>query len=814
MTECVEPHVSEGREMSMCPTPQERWEAYCEAATAVSSEDLSTADVCAARNEDDAAPVCINLRYHVFARELRFPGTVADTEPIAGKWLYVFRDKTLIVEAYAAGAASWKGKDHETGATWESTGEIYIDPGPAGARYSYQFFLSPVKLSDGGKKILTKGATLSTAAITAGCQELGQTVNVCDPLRWAADMHRLYYAPAVRAWQGWMLDENRQAQLFIATVLKGWIDADDQFGADNELRSGEPDKWLDAYKKREARLRKKAEEAAAHLAHAVDSNEYFAVETSCMDNGKEDLSIGFQAWGAICRGLLETEPGRAFVAGIVANDDRLPTKYLFTDSPPSNALGFGEYRYAWLGAWSVFEELVAGRIRYLEKQGVSALDKVRLYLEHLGVETLKGSYRHAYRNIAEGKRLTTGVPKKKRGAFLESVERLEKKANKWGDHLKSPAELSAPLDKWHNGFQANYGATITSVTFIIEVANLAVAISEYKKAEGYDKTSKMLSMIGATADMTIVLTQIGESLVKSGTHKRILSGVAGSATMVSGVMDMLAFEEDAVAAVGVRDYSQAVGHGIAAVGAGVTVVAGGMLLAKAITGGAIFGGPVGAIVGAVGGVLIVAGTVFAAWVKNTPHEEFAEYCFLGDESDDDPWLPWWSPFPLPCRGNYVLEAQVLAALLSHFHCKIEGWSSISIKPGFVYDESYFEIDIEKHYQMDPVVKARVAVYLDEDEVVLLDGERTRGGGVVRNDDGTIREIRLSTDRVDKERARAFAYCRAAVRLSLSEKANLVTPVNHNWVRLSYALQSLSQKNEATSLERDHIVDGSFKPIDG
>ena len=106
-----------------------------------------------------------------------------------------------------------------------------------------------------------------------------------------------------------------------------------------------------------------------------------------------------------------------------------------------------------------------------------------------------------------------------------------------------------------------------------------------------------------------------------------------------------------------RDYGKATGHGLQALGAGMSAFAGGVLLAESLLGAAAVSGPVTAIIGAVGAAFILGGSFVVMLLSKNIYEDFARTCFLRREEDIEPIEVDWikgrtaSSTRLPCPSK-------------------------------------------------------------------------------------------------------------------------------------------------------------------
>ncbi|HEX7070062.1 MAG TPA: hypothetical protein VF190_04625, partial [Rhodothermales bacterium] len=150
------------------------------------------------------------------------------------------------------------------------------------------------------------------------------------------------------------------------------------------------------------------------------------------------------------------------------------------------------------------------------------------------------------------------------------------------------------------------------------------------------------------------------------------------------------------AAMNSNDYAAAVGHGMTAVGASMTALAGGVLFAKAVSGGAVFGGPFGAIVAAIGAGLMALGMLIVAYFSDNDYQSFSRHCFLGEDHGDSV-TPDWSTVTFG-GGSLRNEVTALYDLLYRF--KVSLVETVKVTRGLpndTYDFSGLRLTITPGY---------------------------------------------------------------------------------------------------------------------
>jgi len=793
------------------------------------------------------------LQLHV--EEHVYPGGSEDLVEVVDKWVYAFDEAGVVMWAHAESPDVWTCYNEQQSNGWTTDGYMELDLCYTVGKLS--FFLSPFELTDKATSYLMDN---TSAMVTPMADDLHNPVPLCDPYQWAIDAHEGGYVPGLKSWKTWKLNLLRESKLFIASVIRSWIenDSDDdgkanELGVKNEVHTDELDDFFTEYEADETPLRDAAEAAASYVARSVDSHEFYAVEQAGKEAGGLALSWSLLAWAMVLEGMAETDNGQDFIAEMVEASDRLPSEYIFTEDPPSNMLQFSDLppsestvatdppsnelhfsdkRFAYRAVLSIFLSMGPGVVGLLSKQGRPPLDKVMLYLEQLGVETLKGPYARVYRHVKEGMELTAGLRSGKK--IAKARRKLEKLILKTEPMFPSQMQQQGQeLDRFLSRNTKPVTTLLTvGVGLAIEVVNVANAFAAWSEAEGTERKYKFLYLMGAAADLTNLLLGLVDDVLKKGVAKRIVGGVAGAASMVSGIADMVMFSREAYReGVGERDYGAAAGYSYAAMGAGISALGGALVLAKAFGLSCAPAGAVGLIVGAVGATMIIGGCLLAIWLKKIPHEKFARYSFVGKSRTRSQFQPSWSPKKIPCKQDPVAEAEVLATLLSHFSVSgvvpyrgplrrtsavlLPGGAKLKIKPGYLYPDSVFEIVVENRWRgTEQTSLTRFEVLLDENLFVVTGGDNREDRGnsyIYRDEEGTVTGIELCVDSL-LDTSSAEEHVLGYVRLLLDEEKGLYMPLKQEWVHISFG-HGLEEeagpdgsKVEATSLSEDRYVD--------
>ncbi|WP_155322182.1 hypothetical protein [Desulfosarcina ovata] len=481
-------------------TPHEVWEAYQkQARIAESPLNPIFLDVCLDAHQEGQCTTDNWLYVHV--KELTFPGDRKLEEP-KDKWLYVLESKSgkpkPIAEVYVDEEGNWLYGDpgnpkHQ--AKKFQTPYFPLDPGIA-EPVDYYFFISPFRLTTKGLKIVVDHARIAAVCVsypgTTGIHETHDKVScdvvgVPDPFSWAIAAHQDYFVPFLELYQHWVVDDDRQAKLFIAMILKAVIDAGDAPGiADNWLRFGgefrggaEPAVWIGQYEKREKELRESAERAHDYLRLWVRSYWHRAVEASAQEAGEGPLAEALAHWALVVDRILETEPGRVFAMNLCNDEERLVRQYIFPMEPPEAPMGewsnlqpstvdakskFTVTRRSYKLTLKAFTSvlpamLAAGKSPPPPAKEVSRepapienykkatppldaykknIDReevyLRRYLENLDIKTRGVSYRLVHRNLISGRQPLEGInidaQRRAENLYLGSYRKLIEEAEK------------------------------------------------------------------------------------------------------------------------------------------------------------------------------------------------------------------------------------------------------------------------------------------------------------------------------------------------------------------------------------------------
>jgi hypothetical protein len=797
-------------------TPQERVDQVCKAPEFKKRQTQPRQRAFGCKDENRQGQVGLNLRFKVLVMELVYPGGAGDLRDIGDKWVYIFRDNKPVARARQAR----RGDEYTNTWSVEVEGKgtricrdgIELDPGPPGKRYIYAFFLSPVELTPEALDSLTKGRTLATAAVQVCCDRWFQTVPLPDPLRWAADAHRTNYVPLVEKALATTVSKEDAARFFIASVLKEWIKDGDRLDVEDELRAGQPDLFIDQHIKKLKEPWERAEQAGAYLSCCVDSPEYRAVMQSCMAR-EPDLERALVATAAITRLLSYTSAGRALAQLMVSTPTFLPGRHIFVDPEklPRDGFDLRKKRWSWLFLASIFTDLLPGMARYQRAKAGKLRNKVGALRDALAErEFLKWADNIGVKQIDKQTRVfealpdapASGKPNLVAGASKPRSTGVSFKKLVGGkidqDLITEVEDATEKLDK---RVRADYGPAVPLVRItlgtVVEIMNVCLATVQYRNAVPEEKTRALISVAGAWADLAShglgvagdVLerlhkkkarealmarlrfsAQVGDSvaeLKRLGLAARVFKGLGGAAAVVGSVVDMVDFGSEAYKAGGENDYGLCVGRSFQATGALLSAFSGGMVLAEALAGSAVFG-PAGMIIGFIGAALVIAGALVASWFRQNPNEKFALRSFLGKESEGKKFEPPWIDGDLPCPGQPIEECKILVGLLAAYRVELIDTSTLHIAPGYLTPTSRFEVNVLREWHAAPTQRSRLDVYPVKDRIEMVSGTPlAKKSQIHRDSEGNVSTVVLCLDEQKSPKLhgsykRVIAWVRLAV----------------------------------------------------
>lgn len=469
-------------------------------------------------------------------------------------------------------------------------------------------------------------------------------------------------------------------------------------------------------------------------------------------------------------------------------------------------------------------------------------------LENINITTQRG------RNLWEGsyqKLLEKTGAAKAHADMVDKAAKARKVADEWPTETfaqKLIAKLDDVFRKYTKTAVKGFFDRAQLVSHVLDITNFAWSIHQYltRKSDGRDyalgpggifqassellvnivKPSADIIKTGASAIAKPLDAAVNESVAyasaepmefrravyrqayrSSGRILPLMNTVAGAAGVVSGVIEMVSREEKLVnEGIAQNNYGVSAGHSIALGGAAISVVGASMILVQGISAGAFFGGPIGATIGAIGGVVVAAGAILVSLTTKNPYEAFAAHCFLGEKrsSPDQPADKvthyWWGSKSLGYKDP-MSEARVLTELLSNFTARgnqfVDG-SHLLVRPGYIEDDSRIEVIIRGHYSDIGYRQTHIIVDLYDDSVKTF-GDRLKSesaASVVRDEQGRITYVLFDSDYPDTV---MYGSVHAFVRIEI--RPNSYVPLFGDWLHVDYPPHVVS------SLDPSRIVSG-------
>ncbi|MBK6533444.1 MAG: hypothetical protein IPF99_28795 [Deltaproteobacteria bacterium] len=746
MTEVfIEPALApRGRATQKLITPQHVWEAYY--VGALSSEIAANRRrFVVARDErgkGESMGATYDTRRVIDVRELVYPGGNGGAREPLGKWVYMVslsgESVTWLAEAYVGVDGRW-----DIGAA----GDPRRRPGrksprgfevPAGCRADLGFFVSPCRLTTRGMRHIEAHARQTCVVVVRpyrtglSGEDGAELVAVPDPFAWSEDAHEQYFVPALEDWNSELTSPERQAQRFVARVLKGVIDGGDGPGISNNLRSADaPAKWLHAQDQEEARRADAASLAHAYLACWVDSPWHQAVEASAQEAGGSALAQVYLHYAVICDRVLTTPPGIALARTLCTQTDRFPRTHVFVNQHPPDGEGAWRESHQWLddvthgrsdkdgfdvtrrvvkvAAQTLFADLVPSMIHQTGKALLET--ELRAWFRENDVAARGGMSAVIHKNVVTGKAPLAGVSpanaiEAQRYKNVYRILELEFNATREETRVTRAGERFRALDRKVTelrsrvpiGVRRFTKSFVGDVSLMFVAVNFAWSLSQFVADRDSGKTPKWtvgpFGILQVSSDLLTRVIKPGLELstASAGFAKEegllgpgalgFAKGFGGAASFVTGTIEILDRGNKAIAEGWERGNPWAANANItAALCAVASSVLGVGILLEVLTAGttaAVFGGwggPVGAAIGGVLGVGGAAAVIVASLAARNPFEDFAERCFLGSSraSPSSPAIeriaPWWATRSIGAV-DHVQEARVVRELLTNFAAQL------------------------------------------------------------------------------------------------------------------------------------------------
>lgn len=846
-------------------TPQERFDAWAQAV--VGSQLVRTDPIVSAPRSVDGGKTyaTIDVKPRFFPVELPYPG--GDTtmfELIAGKYVYVVhrRDKVFLLEMLVNGTTCryrLKPQPAEQGSnpelTLEKTLNMFAPEGwmdvpykPGDKTDDFGFFLTPIRLSQRGMEELLKTLDSPDKLDTPGepfvlakwflptAESTDAVLGVAmpDPLRWAGDAHDDYYIPLLDAFEAWVGDAERQAELFVASTLKSWMENGDPLGVANELEK-DPENYISYFRFQEQGKRDDTEAACAYVAHCKDCPEWRVIELSAIDHAKapfpihgDSVALMWQAKAAVLDRMTSMRAGKMLAVRQVRDMQLMPREFLFQiGQTQSYSVGLG--RYTWQAILQIFDRLYPAFEHFeikalLPSAGGVEADLAQMMFKQIMVPTDKMQFDLLL--VQQQKKFPGRL-----GADGKPLQSISMRTmRKMGYEKLVPQPIAEPplgLGMRYKRFRVRYFFDIVSMCF--EVVNLANAIQAYRDASPGTSTDKLISLIGASGDMANFLASFAERVAKQKENPAgaLIAQRAGYfAGIIGGICEFKDDLDKTMPAVDQRNYGEAVGYGLATAGAATVAIASGLSLGWTLAaigttaGAASAAAPPAAPFIIVGAAMIAVGATLAWALTRNEYEKYAVRSMFGKDRTSPPDYFPWSPSPLP-TGLPVKEAATVICLISNFKVVITGSgdprnanpdgtpnAGVTISTGYMPPDSILQVEIEQVYGPTSY-KARLYLYETGDGFAYVSGNmmpRLSDAVITADGDGKIRKVSLPLQPLSMNVGTGAVLF-----------ANFTNPQamrsSHVRVRLEAGGLSVPGPNRTSWLDLDTLSDKSVNSLD-
>ncbi len=706
------------------------------------------------RMEDTTILSTVNIKPVITFIELNFPGKSFDDvkRNLEGRWGYVYNTASgkLILEVYfhvANPDGTINSQYRHFPVLPKSSKDNFLDINEPGwisitsaaipipivrtdKANDLRCFLSPWRLNaeclatmeaNGGEVIRRNFIPVCVeAALGTGLYA------VCiDPFAWAHDAKEKYYDEALNAFLAGEADKDIRYRRLIAQTLKGISDRGDRYNLDNtRIFSKKPFLELDDLD-REAKERKATlEQASAYMgATCFDGDDFQLAEQACLQGDIDGVEYMAVKWHGLLTGINVAEPGRQFVARLVADSRRFFLRQIYTPTPLFSLTrlvqNIGTSRWIWYAcAGSVSETVVAyHRINIVKSLNkITEYQKLEKYLGEIGFLTISINDMTATnaalaRSGLAGKTLSSAEREKifeevtKRAKVIDPITkgdlilaelRLIENADRQIDS-KNPKIAEGVINyifgtaRGKASLEAAKDA-IVGGKYIFDICNLLLAADALRTADDENSTNAMVSLLGSSSDfmaLTLEAANAGKATANQQSvwgrlSWRATKGLGGTLGIISGFCDGYSMATEFKKGWSRDDAGRFVGASIGLVGAGLEIAGGVLVLAELYFGPAIlagsWAGPVGIAIGALAAAFLAAGAfIINGYSLNNPWQEFASHSYLGKRKDGD-WVQYdWAPTGklMPCetydrtRRQYDEELTILLSLVTSYIVRLE-----------------------------------------------------------------------------------------------------------------------------------------------
>jgi hypothetical protein len=710
--------------------------------------------------------------------EMKYPGN--ELKPPVGQFVYVFTliNNALVLEALCgkegwienrsikSAEVVWFYRDGtkndflkpiipSNSKTYNASSKRFLPDPLKSGNDEVVFFLSSVQLNKKSIEIVQKN--LTQAAVKPGLIiKQGGYVAIPEPMEWASQANKEWLIPKADKHQNHLPILNED--LFIAEVAEEFH----KTGYQKKVHMGEwyqEDCKFPTYQVKEY-IRQNSQDlvdASNYVRLMIDSPQHRAVEAACT---KDKLACAWmlQHWSDVIPPMVCTDKGREFVSqlaqGIEAGKDRSPQTLVSNQSSPSSP--------------TFFENLWAG----------NALTIASLFLSLYTDDTVRNPK-------------ISGQDLKKAKTDLEKVSQdfqLPLALKKYVGHLQSVI-----------GGVLNF-KTLLDTTDEVKKAHKAYADSSFRLGNFLDE----FKVIGVYTNAgQAVTSQLQEFLKDKGKPALYVKRLTGFLMLATALGDATKVGKNAAKA-----YQDSPGKGVLALGVGIAGTAGGAMtgLAYLCSASAALGveSAAGYMVFALNPYFLVGSALcvlMSQWLfrdedKDSVYEQFLWRCRFGKKHQNT-LSTEWSQEDLGTKFR-EFELKTAIGMLCGFKVT-NSINRLTIFPGLMPDDSYFEVVIDYTYQKPNYFNSKkdlikrvadgnsgsfVIKIKEKHEAILIhkDGDITYSSHVISKN-GRVDEVKI---RAIDTAIRPHQDCKirwAYIRLIVNKQIQ-VPPKRSGWLRAS------------------------------
>ncbi len=468
--------------------------------------------------------------------------------------------------------------------------------------------------------------------------------------------------------------QDRLCKLAISKHLIAAIDSPsgDAAAVRGELSAtGEADmrKYVEDYEKQNQAKKAEAERRAAQLAQWLSGGLWdFAVSAHEVDV-EADMPVLLKVWGLGLTRLSETLPGISYLVKQVEDESSLVRKYALRKSAaPGNIFRAGRRASdGVIRAWNEAAKILPVVMKSAPKE---AAEEAAAALKNISQEDLV-----IVRQVEVSSELPDG--NQNFSGMKKSVTVMEENpAANWGRWLVENKQAAEARQLLSDGLKV--------MAFLLTLSAIVDADNPWTVKNGL----RILSALCASPGIVEAL-----GLMPLSKLYKYPMGVVGG---ISGAIDMIAAELDAVDSYGKNDYSAMVGYGVfIGIGSGIMGLGSAMAGAGALETSTVVGVPPGVAMMVVGAVMVSVGYLIVTFTGESDFQLFISHCVWGSAYGMGTGKTKWSEgLFADWRGRLDIQLMALTNLLSAFSIRATGIQQLRVDIGAVHDQSRFYLEFD------------------------------------------------------------------------------------------------------------------------